>query len=170
MLNPIILFNLSNRERYEILQLWHKEIHFRWYDPFTYFSMWNIILYFFITTFLDTIPIFYKLKMNVLLQTFLGGFYISYINPRYIKVPYLNIILTDWLLYTIDFFSHQLLFFYSLFLQEENISISWMEFLIINIPILLYMRYFPIFLKYNIKDIDLMNLFFIYIFILYFFT
>lgn len=170
MLNPITLFNLSYEERLQILNIWYKELYFHWYDPLTYFSVWNIILDFIITKYLNDIPIFYKLKMNVLLQTFIGGFYITYINPRYIKIPYLNLIITDSLLYIIDFFSHQIPFFYSLFYKEENILISWSDFIIINIPILFYIRFFPIYLKYNIKELDLLNLFIIYIFILYFFT
>ena len=170
MLNPLILFSLSKPERYDVLRQWYSQLFFRWYDPLTYFSIWNIIIYTFITLFLDEVPIFYKLKMNVLYQTFLGGLYITYIYPKNIKVQYLNIILTDWLLYTVDFFSHQLLFFHSLFYYKESISLSWSEFIIINIPIFLYIRFFPVFYKYNIEEHNLVHLCFIYLFTLYFFT
>lgn len=170
MLNPLILFRLSKTERYDVVRQWYSQLSFYWYEPLTYFSMWNIIIYTFITLFLNEVPIFYKLKMNVLYQTFLGGFYITYIYPKNIKVQYLNLILTDWLLYTVDFLSHQLLFFHSLLTYKKSISLSWTEFIIINIPIFLYIRFFPIFYKYNIEEYNLVQLCCFYLCTLYLLT
>lgn len=170
MLNPLILFRLSKTERYDVVRQWYSQLSFYWYEPLTYFSMWNIIIYTFITLFLNEVPIFYKLKMNVLYQTFLGGFYITYIHPKNIKVQYLNLILTDWLLYTVDFLSHQLLFFHSLLTYKKSISLSWTEFIIINIPIFLYIRFFPIFYKYNIEEYNVVQLCCFYLCTLYLLT
>ena len=170
MLNPLILFRLSKTERYDVVRQWYSQLSFYWYEPLTYFSMWNIIIYTFITLFLNEVPIFYKLKMNVLYQTFLGGFYITYIYPKNIKVQYLNLILTDWLLYTVDFLSHQLLFFHPLLTYKKSISLSWTEFIIINIPIFLYIRFFPIFYKYNIEEYNLVQLCCFYLCTLYLLT
>ena len=170
MLNPLILFRLSKTERYDVVRQWYSQLSFYWYEPLTYFSMWNIIIYTFITLFLNEVPIFYKLKMNVLYQTFLGGFYITYIYPKNIKVQYLNLILTDWLLYTVDFLSHQLLFFHSLLTYKKSISLSWTEFIIINIPIFLYIRFFQIFYKYNIEEYNLVQLCCFYLCTLYLLT
>ena len=105
--------------------------------------------------------------MNVLLQTFLGGLYITYINPRYIKIPYLNLIITDSILYFTDFISHQLPFYFSLF-HFSPLSISWQDFLLINIPISIYLYFFNYEYRYDIQKNDVFTLFITYISILYF--
>lgn len=162
MLNPIVLFTLSNEERYNVLQLWYQDIQFSWSSVFSYFSVWNLILYFFITEYCYENELLYKLKMNVLLQTFLGGFYITYINPRYIKIPYLNLMITDSILYGTDFISHQLPFYFSLF-HSSPIHISLQEFIFMNIPISIYLSVFNYEYRYHINKKDVCILFFSYI-------
>ena len=39
MLNPLILFSLSYKERYDVVRQWYSQLFFRWYDPLTYFSI-----------------------------------------------------------------------------------------------------------------------------------
>lgn len=162
MLNPIVLFSLSNDERYNVLRLWYQEICFSWSSVFSYFSVWNLILSFFITEYFYENDLLYKLKMNVLLQTFLGGFYITYLNPCYIKIPYLNLIITDSILYITDFISHQLPFYFSLF-HSSPMYISWQEFIFINIPISIYLSFFNYEYRYHINKKDLCILFFSYV-------
>ena len=163
MLNPIVLFSLSNSERYNVLQLWYKDIQFSWSSVFSYFSVWNLLLCFFITEYFNENELFYKLKMNVLLQTFLGGLYITYIKPCYIKIPYLNLIITDSILYICDFISHQLPFYYFLFFHYNPIHISLKESIFINIPILIYFLFFNYEYRYGIKINDIINIFFSYL-------
>ena len=168
MLNPLLLCSLSSQEKYNVLQLWYKDIHFSWSSVFSYFSVWNLLLSFFLTKFFNENELFYKLKINVLLQTFLGGFYISYINPCYIKIPYLNLIITNSILYSIDFFSHQLPFYYFLLFHSRPMPLSWQEFIFINIPISFYFLFFNYEYRYGININDIFILFLSYIFSLSF--
>ena len=163
MLNPIILFYLSNDERYNVLKLWYNDIQFSWSSVFSYFSVWNLFLFFFITNFFNENELLYKLKMNALLQTFLGGFYITYINPCYIKIPYLNLIITDSILYICDFISHQLPFYSFLYFHSHPMDLSWKEFIFINIPISIYFLFFNYEDRYGIKLNDIYILFFSYL-------
>jgi len=170
MLNPLLLFSLSNQERYNVLQLWYKDIQFSWSSVFSYFSVWNLLLSFFITEFFNKNELLYKLKINVLLQTFLGGFYITYINPRYIKIPYLNLIITDSILYGTDFISHQLPFYYFLYFHSYPMDLSWKEFIFINIPISIYFLFFNYEERYGIKINDIYILFLSYLLFFNFFS
>lgn len=164
MLNPLILFEIPSNERLNVLRIWFNEINFSWSSVFSYFSVWNLLLCFFIT---DTNDLLYKLKINVLLQTYLGGLYLSYIYPTYIKIPYLNLIITDSVLYITDFIAHQIPFYYHL-LNFSSITISWQEFIFINFPILTYIYFFDYEYRYNLEKRDLFSLFCIYIVSLYF--
>lgn len=164
MLNPSVLFYVTKTERLELLKLWYLGLNFNIIQPFSYFSAWNIIIFIIITFFIQNpSPILYKLKFNTLLQTSIGGFYISYIFPRFIKIPYLNIIIDRSLLYFIDFFSHHFLFLYTLFYEKNIPSFNFSEFFIMNIPFFLYFYIFNIFGKYNIYPEDFISLFQIYL-------
>lgn len=162
MLNPQILFSLPHQERKHVLELWYHDIHFSWSSVFSYFSVWNLLSFIFISDYFYMNELLYKLKINLLLQTFIGGFYISYLFPKYIKIPYLNLIITDIILYSIDFFSHQLPFFYTLF-HSRPISVSWSDFIIMNLPITFYIIFFDYEYRYGIRLKDIFFLFFYYI-------
>lgn len=156
IINPSYIFDVDQSTRMNVISQWYQSLNFRWYDPFSYFSVWTLLI--------AMTPIsnrfFLLLKFNMMLQTSIGGFYISYYYPRQIVIEYLNLILEGKLLYVIDFLSHHLpllCFFgvYQTYLYPE----TFCEYVIMNIPLLSYVILFNVEQKYQLTTSDIRNLF-----------
>lgn len=175
LLNPKILFSRKMTTRNKLLLTceWLNSLSFKWYEPLTYFSTWNI-LFFICTTYYpvwNTIYIVPLIRKNIAMQCALGGGYITYIHPRSIIIPYLNMELDSILLKLIDLVAHQSFFFYSIHsMYDKKNKISCLfDYIICNSPILLYSLCFSIYSKYRLRQFDIQNLFILYFLCIYLF-
>lgn len=146
-MNPMELMKMTSENRSVTLRKWVKHLDFSLYDIFSYYSTWAMILY--------TIPINHRIFQltvkNMLLQCSMGGFYFSYIFPKKINIFYLDLYLDGILLKVMDFLAHQLIFLSYIItnrqLQPENI----VEFMIMNLPIFIYLTNFDYTNKYGLE-------------------
>ena len=145
-MNPVELCTLDIQNRKRRLRTWMSELNFGPRDVLSYYSTWSMIfcLLPFQNRMLDLI------KLNMLLQCSLGGFYFSYIFPCEIKIHYLKLILNGNLLKVMDFCAHQLIFFMYLFKNGMVYPENFIDFFLMNIPMMVYMIFFDIHEKYGI--------------------
>ena len=103
----------------------------------------------------------FTLKL-LLTYGFVGGLYITYINPKYIYVKYLDIFLKGKLLYICDFFCHILpLLYLNYWIYKNEIIIrnnSCIYFVLIN---LIYLTINDPIKLYNITWVDCYKIFII---------
>ena len=73
---------------------------------FRYFTLWTWIIFF----------IFPSHPINLVnsMISSVGGFYITYVYPKYLELPFFNITVTGPNLWIIDLVTHHSLFFYQL--------------------------------------------------------
>lgn len=188
-LNPRYLLALTMNECMEEIQEWRQNLDFSWKDVFSYFSTWAICA--------SMIPfqtkLFQLVRFNMILQAAIGGFYITYIHPKEIKIHYLHLIVDGFLLKMIDLVAHQsLLFIYLYFgagITSANGPIgpsgpsgpigpigpigptSFFEYIIMNLPFCIYLMNFDLEEKYGVNRIDLMKMLpFYYLFIFFIFS
>ena len=171
--NPLSIFShrMSNRTRIHAVQSWLQQLKDsggpQFSEAFEYFSVWTILVF--------PIPfktrIFQLIKMNMILQTCLGGFYISYVHPKIIHVHYLQIDIDRFLLQVIDLFAHHsLLIIHSFIFDNVFPPISGAEYSIINMPFIFYCLSYDIHHKYGLSyQSDMIVLFVLYHCILLFF-
>jgi len=155
---------LSNYERLQAIQCWLHQLKAsggpRFIEAFQYFSVWTVLVY--------PIPFQTRLlqlvKMNMILQTCLGGFYITYVHPKIIHVHYLQLDLDRLLLQLIDFFAHHSLFLlYPCIFDNVFPPVSGAEYWIINLPFFIYCLSYDIHHKYGLSyHSDMIVLFFLY--------
>jgi len=91
-----------------------------------YFTNW-ILLFFFINLYYDFPKSAFFTLLTLINLGFIGGFYITYIIPKAILVPELNITVSGVVLKTLDMIVHQLPFFYInhlLFRIKQNIKLE----------------------------------------------
>lgn len=71
-----------------------------------YFTLWTWIFFF----------LFPNSPMNLInsMISSVGGFYITYIYPKFLELPFFNIKINGPVLWIVDIFTHQSLFFYQL--------------------------------------------------------
>ena len=149
---------LSPKKRIKFLKVWLSTVKFNTLEIFSYFTIWTLSL-----SFLPIQnPFFLKLKYNMLLQISLGGFYITYICPRILKVEYLNAILRQNVLRIVDISSHHLPLFLFFYQNELPTKFSVKEFFFVNLPILGYLCCFDIQKKYGLCLKDAIFLIFLY--------
>ena len=159
------IWNYKRKDKILFLQAWFKTVRFNWKEFTSYFTIWTSIV-----NFLPfTNPLFLQVKQNMLLQTFIGGFYITFLHPTRLEVPYLNAVIYGKTLILIDMISHQLPFFYFLFQHGIHKIDTFWQFWIINIPILSYIYFHKGLKKYHLGNKDIVNLFLIYSASLFFF-
>lgn len=184
-LNPRHLLALTMNECMEEIQEWRQNLDFSWKDVFSYFSTWAICA--------SMIPfqtkLFQLVRFNMILQAAIGGFYITYIHPKEIKIHYLNLIVDGFLLKMIDLVAHQSLLFIYLYFGTGITSANgpnsgpcgsnsgpcgptcFFEYLIMNLPFSIYLMNFDLEEKYGVKQMDLMKMVpFYYLFIFFIFS
>jgi len=71
-----------------------------------YFSVWNLLLVF--IYFISNTPFLYPMVLQTSLQCSIGGFYLTYITPRYYEVPYLNLLIDGTTMNVMDALAHHL--------------------------------------------------------------
>lgn len=152
------IWSYTRKEKMLFLKAWWKTVHWEWKAFTSYFTVWTSI----VSLLPLTNPLFIQIKHNMLLQTFIGGFYITFLHPTKLEVPYLNAVIRGKTLLLIDVISHQLPFFY--FLSQWGIQkiTSFPEFCLVNAPILTYIYVHKGLNKYHLINNDIMNLFLMY--------
>ena len=152
------IWKYERKEKILFLKTWWKTVRLDWKAFTSYFTVWTSIVNFLPLT----NPLFIQIKHNMLLQTFIGGFYITFLYPTRLEVPYLNAVIRGKTLILIDIISHQLPFFY--FLSQCGIQkiTSFSDFWIVNVPILTYIYVHKGLKKYHLLNNDIVNLFMIY--------
>jgi len=119
-----------------------------------YFTLWTWIFFF----------CFPRHPMNMInsMISSVGGFYITYYYPRFLKVPELNFKTNGLFLYIIDLLSHHSLFLYQLSFNKKVLNYPILEILKFH---LLFVFYFIFFLNpnhYYIGNSDIKNILIIY--------
>lgn len=162
-LNPIDLICIDREQRLSQIQEWKKTIHFKWWEPIEYFSVWNLVAFF---LFPVEFPFLQQLKFLMLLQTSIVGLYMTYVYPKGLDIHYLKIHCSGKLLSGIDFIAHQLPFFYSLFFhpfyQFHNLYLLFF----LHFPILFYLFLKDVIYLYQVRIHDMFVSGCIYVFIL----
>jgi len=158
MFNPTSLLQIpTNHEKWKCLQTWYQNVNFTWKEFYSYYSAWCITVFF--------IPfqtnLFQCMKMNMILHASLGGAYISYIYPRRLYVYYMNLILDGCLLKIMDFFAHHtFLLYYLMCVENRPLSLlscdgSFIDFMLVNTPFIIYFCNFNIGYRYGLRMSDL---------------
>ena len=164
--NPSSIFTLgiSHYDRLQSIRCWCQDLRLyggpRYVEALEYFSIWTLLLF--------PIPfqtrLFQLVKYNMILQTCIGGFYITYVNPKIIHVHYLLIDIDRFLLQCIDFLAHHsLVILHSLLFNKVFPPRSFFEYYIMNMPFTLYCLSYDIHHKYGLSyRSDMILLFCIY--------
>ena len=163
--------NLSNQDRIHAIKNWFQQLQQvggpDYKQAFEYFSIWTLLLF--------PIPfqtrLFQLLKYNMILQTCLGGFYITYIHPKIIHVHYLQLDIDKLLLKFIDFCAHHSLLLLYFIIFNDNVfpPKSFCEYYIINCPFVFYCLSYSIYHKYGLTFFDMFVLFIVYHLIIFLF-
>lgn len=127
---------------------------------FEYYTIWGLLVHFLLPDY----GFLLLLKFQMALQIAVGGFYITYVHPRYIFVPFWKIILCQFPLYFADFISHYIPLIYYLTCYQLKYT-SFSDFLVGIPPFLCYICLNNFFDKYHIGVNDFFMICFFYIFI-----
>lgn len=107
---------------------------FRWCDPFTYFSVWNLLFGFISVIYPQSEMICSMTRCSMILSS-VGGAYVAYIYPRYVRIWYLEMMIKGIIFYMIDILFHHLPCIYFLWRDWDRQIDLWMG----MIPIVIYM-------------------------------
>jgi hypothetical protein len=107
------LWSYTRKEKMLFLKAWLKTVRWEWKAFTSYFTVWTSI----VNLLPLTTPLFLQIKHNMLLQTFIGGFYITFMYPTKLEVPYLNAVVRGKTLILIDVI---FLFFVSMWNSKNN--------------------------------------------------
>ena len=141
------------------LQSWIQSIDMKWSDPFHYFSVWTFFAFLLIP---DEIILLQQIKWNMLLQTYITGIYLTYVYPKIINIHYLNLKCHGFVLQVVDFIAHQVPFYITFFFQTLYPTTSWLEYIIVNLPLLYYLYKKDIKHYYHVRETDVFVLLIIY--------
>jgi hypothetical protein len=104
------------------------------------------------------------LKFQMALQIAYGGFYITYVSPKYLRVPFWNVVLKEIPLSVCDFISHYIPFLYYIIFHDLTYQ-SVMDFFIGYIPLIFYIYRMDYSSLYHIHIFDVIKIFFLYSFV-----
>ena len=150
MKDCLVVDNTAFQQRKEIF---HRVKYFKHFPKFFhYFTIWGLVSH----AFLPDSHLFLMIKFQMALQIALGGFYITYIHPKYLYIPFWNIIIRHSPLYVMDFLSHYLPLIYYLFCTKIVYKSS-LDFLVGYLPILCYFCLFDIQEMYHFEKRDIFN-------------
>lgn len=127
-----------------------------WYPR--YFTNW--ILTYFLLSYLTNFKVLNNSTLLLLVNTgSVGGFYITYIHPQRIYVPYFNILLEGFTLQVLDILAHQLPALYTNYLIANGTIIiprlMWAEYLIMSA---FYLSFNNPMTRYAITLLDLIKI------------
>ena len=131
----------------------------KWSDPFHYFSVWTLLAFLLIP---EDIILLQQIKWNMLTQTYMTGLYLTYVSPKIIKIHYLNLQCNGIVLQMVDFIAHQIPFYYIFLFERVTPTKNWLEFLIVNLPLLYYLYKKDIKHYYHVRETDVLILFVMY--------
>ena len=123
-----------------------------------YYTIWGLLAH----VLLPDTHNFLICKFQMAMQIACGGFYICYVHPKYLSIPFLRIAVIQNPLYISDFISHYLPFFYYCWFYKIH-YVSFLDFLIGYIPLLSYLIFFDFYKMYHITNLDLFYLALLYI-------
>lgn len=124
-----------------------------------YYTMWGLFAHFLLP---DEYHCLLIMKFQMAMQIALGGFYITYIHPCYLNIPFWKIIVRQIPLYLCDALSHYIpLFYYFVFHEIQYCSLF--DFFIGYIPVAIYFCLFDFYNYYHIRQKDFLSLVLIYI-------
>jgi hypothetical protein len=155
MLNPIELLSLPTSTAKRRVQEWKQNLYFKWYEPFEYYSTWNLVMFFLVP---DHVKLLQQVKFQMLFQTYMVALYMTYIYPRHIKIHYLNLEIDGIVLQFVDFLAHQCPFYYSFFFEKQYPLESIFQYIIIHFPILLYFSLEDVMHMYHVRSFDIIIL------------
>lgn len=141
------MIHVSSILSFSGLLSWISQLQFAFHDPFHYYSVWNLLAFFFLR--------YTPLQFDMALQVAIGGFYMTYISPQYIDIYYLNLQVDDLSMQIMDAIAHQLPFLITLFyyLKYNNTYTSCLN-LYTKLPICFYYLIFDVQKYYHIKPFD----------------
>lgn len=125
-----------------------------------YYTIWGILAHFLLP---DT-HFLLILKFQMALQIACGGFYITYIYPRYLSIPFWNVIVKDIPLYMCDFISHYIPLIYYILFHDLSYQ-SKIDFFIGYIPFFIYIFSVDFCNLYHIHILDFAKLILTYSYI-----
>lgn len=165
MFNPSELLSLPAPEVKRRLVGWTESLNFKWYEPFEYFSVWNLFMFFFVP---DRIAWLQQIKFQMAFQTYLVALYMTYVYPKQIKIHYLNIVANGKILQCIDFLAHQCPFYYCIFFEKRYPLETFFQFALVHAPIVFYFLFENVRHMYQVRMHDIIVLsFFYFIFMSY---
>jgi len=127
---------------------------------FQYYTVWSLIIIVLCRNFDNEYATW--IQKNTFIQTAIGGFYITYINPKKIYIPEINLTIRGFILNVLDALTH-----YTPALlvngRPSPRKMSVMDFLIINLPMILYLCLMNPIEKYHVQRRDIYNMLVIYI-------
>ena len=126
---------------------------------FSYFTIWTLVGVGYILSYNPSSLFLKGVVKTMVVQSSIGGFYITYIYPRNIYVPYCNIHLRGPWMKILDFFSHHLPVFW-IHLDRNNFSstkdkIFLQQKLFWLVPVLIYISLFSVSIKYHLRNQDI---------------
>lgn len=151
-------FFIYNHSFYAMLKKISKNFDlFQIHKLLRYYTIWGILAH----CLLPNSHFFLILKFQMAMQIACGGFYITYISPKYLKVPFWNIVLKETPLSICDFISHYIPLFYYIIFHDLTYQ-SVMDFFIGYIPLIFYIFNMDFCNLYHIHIFDVIKIFFIY--------
>jgi len=125
-----------------------------------YYTIWGMLAHFLLPDY----HFLLILKFQMALQIACGGFYITYISPKYLKVPFWNVVLEEIPLSVCDFISHYAPLLYYIIFHDLSYQ-SKMDFFIGYIPLIFYIYRMDYSSLYHVHIFDVIKIFFLYSFV-----
>lgn len=123
----------------------------------SYYTIWGMFAH----CLLPNSHFFLILKFQMAMQIACGGFYITYISPKYLKLPFWNIVLKEAPFSICDCISHYIPLLYYIMFHDLSYE-SKADFLIGYIPFLFYIFNMDFCSLYNVHVFDFVKLLFTY--------
>lgn len=126
---------------------------------FSYFTIWSLIALF--LSQYNSHPFLVCVAKTMIFQSSVGGFYIAYIHPTKLFVPYCKIHMKGSMMKFLDLVFHQfpclVVLYYSYSPPVSNLVSKY----IFVLPLLIYLSFFSLEKQYNLRNIDIFRLGFI---------
>jgi hypothetical protein len=121
---------------------------------FSYFTIWTLVSFWYCYFFPSQSFLIGPMKTMVV-QSSIGGFYITYIHPTQLYVPYCRMHMKGLMMKTLDLATHHLPV---IFVYQSGVLFSdhhWLEKFTWMWPIFFYLSFFSLYEKYNLRSIDI---------------
>ena len=119
----------------------------------SYFTIWSLIV-FSVYLYFPHPFLFHPMK-TMLLQSSVGGFYITYVYPTELYVPYCKFFMKGWSMKLLDVLSHHLPFLYVCLYLDDTQNIPFVQKWLSVFPLLFYSQVFCLSEKYWLRANDI---------------